>query len=41
MMVKKKIGKKGKDNGRWQRAIIGVSLALIMVASVIAIMMQL
>jgi hypothetical protein len=41
MMVKKKIKKKGKDNGQWQRAIIGVSLALIMVASVIAIMMQL
>jgi hypothetical protein len=40
MMVKKKRGKKEKGNGRWQRAIIGISLALIMVGSVIAIMTQ-
>lgn len=32
--------KKGEGKGRWQRAIIGILLALIMVGSVIAIMVQ-
>jgi len=41
-MVKKKrvVKKKKKSNGRWQRAIIGILMALIMVGSVIALMMQ-
>jgi len=39
-MVKKKRVKKKKSNGRWQRAIIGILMALIMVGSVIALMMQ-
>jgi len=36
-MVKKKRVKKEKSSGRWQRAIIGILMALIMVGSVIAI----
>ncbi len=39
-MVKKKRVKKKKGSGRWQRAIIGILLVLIMVGSVIAIMVQ-
>jgi len=39
-MVKKKRVKK-KGNGRWQRAVIGILMALIMVGSVIAILFQL
>jgi hypothetical protein len=40
-MVKKKRVKKEKSSGRWQRAIIGILMALIMVGSVIAILFQL
>ena len=39
-MVKKKIGKKEKSSGRWQRAVMGLLMALIMVGSVIAILFQ-
>lgn len=39
-MVKKERRKKEKGNGRWLRVIIGVLLALIMLGSVIATMMQ-
>ena len=40
MMVKKKRGKKEKGNGRLFRAIVGIILALIMLGSVIAVMLQ-
>ncbi|MGB7531637.1 MAG: hypothetical protein WA977_01480 [Halobacteriota archaeon] len=33
--------KKEKSSGRWQRAIIGILMALIMVGSVIALLFQL
>ncbi|NQE06693.1 hypothetical protein C5S32_12555 [ANME-1 cluster archaeon GoMg1] len=33
--------KKEKSSGRWQRAIIGLLMALIMVGSVIALLFQL
>jgi hypothetical protein len=39
-MVKKKRADKEKSSGRWQRAIIGLIMAMIMVGSVIAIMVQ-
>jgi len=38
--VKKKRVKKEKSSGRWQRVIIGILMALIMVGSVIAVMVQ-
>jgi len=38
VMVKKARAKKGKSSGRWQRTIIGISLALIMIGSVITAM---
>jgi len=40
MMAKKERRKRDKNNGRWLRAIIGILLALIMLGSVIATMMQ-
>jgi len=39
-MAKKKRVKKEESRGRWQRAIIGILMALIMVGSVIAIIFQ-
>jgi hypothetical protein len=42
MVKKKRVNrKKEKSSGRWQRAIIGLLMALIMVGSVIAILFQL
>jgi len=40
MTAKKERRKRKKSNGRWLRAIIGILLALIMIGSVIAIMIQ-
>jgi hypothetical protein len=42
-MVKNKRAsrKKEKSSGRWQRAIIGLLMALIMIGSVIALLFQL
>jgi hypothetical protein len=40
-MAKKKTGKKEKDTKRLQRAIIGLILAMIMLSSAIAAIMQL
>jgi len=42
MVKKKRVNrKKEKSSGRWQRAIIGMIMALIMIGSVIAILFQL
>jgi len=38
VMAKKARAKKGKSSGRWQRAVIGIGLALIMIGSVITVM---
>ncbi|NQE45443.1 hypothetical protein C5S31_05420 [ANME-1 cluster archaeon GoMg2] len=38
-MVTKKRGK-DKDTARWQRAAMGILMALIMIGSVVAMMMQ-
>ncbi len=38
MMARKAIAKKGKSSGRWQRVMIGIGLALIMIGSVITVM---
>ncbi|MCW3129074.1 MAG: hypothetical protein N2V75_03095 [Methanophagales archaeon] len=41
MAKKKRVNrKKEESSGRWQRAIIGILMALIMVGSVIAIIFQ-
>jgi hypothetical protein len=40
MMVKKKREKKERGNGRLLRAMIGILLALIMLGSVIAVILQ-
>jgi len=41
MAKKKRVNrKKGESSGRWQRAIIGLLMALIMVGSVIALLFQ-
>ncbi|MFZ2072053.1 MAG: hypothetical protein WAV32_10795 [Halobacteriota archaeon] len=39
-MAKKKGKVKEKDRGRWQRVVIGILMALIMVGSVIAMLVQ-
>jgi hypothetical protein len=39
-MAKKKRVKKEKSSGRWQRAIIGILMALIMIGSVIALLFR-
>lgn len=42
MAKKKRVNKKkDKSSGRWQRAIIGLLMALIMIGSVIALLFQL
>jgi len=38
--VKKKKRREEKSSGRWQRAVIGILMALIMIGSVIAMMLQ-
>jgi hypothetical protein len=42
MVKKKRVSReKEKSSGRWQRAIIGLLMALIMIGSVIALLFQL
>jgi|GEM_PF-2479952 len=42
MAKKKRVNKKkGESSGRWQRAVIGILMALIMIGSVVALLFQL
>ncbi len=41
MVKKKRVNRKKRESsGRWQRAILGILMALIMIGSVIAILFQ-